>query len=150
MAVHNVEEFGAWDFAGEFKEAVYALIRGSISAQRAYKFRDQTEDAAGGIERAMAEGFARRNPAEFASFLRYALGSLAEATNCVRDGIQRGYFEEKQCAAAWTWAERCKSALNRLYESQLREAERRRRARRKRNHPWRPRSPPTNRSRRKK
>ncbi len=131
MTVRRVEEFGAYEFAGEFKSEVYRLIEGSPKAQRAFKYRDQLEDAASGIERAMAEGFGRRNPAEFAQFLRYGLGSLVESVTAVRDGIQRGYFVEANCDRAFTWAERCKTALRGLHASQLREAERRRRAKRR-------------------
>ena len=126
MPVTRVEEFGAFEFAGEFNAEVNELIKHSPQAQRAFKFRDQLEDAAGGIERSMAEGFARRNAAEFATFLRYSLGSLAEAVQCLRQGIDRGYFMEAGCQSAFTWGARCKTALRGLHASQIREAAKRR------------------------
>jgi four helix bundle protein len=132
MPIRRVEDFGAFDFAGEFDTQVNELIKGSPQAQRAYKFREQLEDAADGIKRSMVEGFARRNPAEFATFLRYALGSLAEAVVAVRQGIGHGYFIEAQCECAFTWGKRCKSALEGLYASQILEAVTRRERRRQR------------------
>jgi four helix bundle protein len=122
MAIRHVQDLVAFQFAGEFKEAVYELIEASPRAQRSFKFREQLEDSASGIERAIGEGFGRRRPAEFAQFLRYALASLAEAAVCVRDGISRRYFVEVDCTKAFTWERRCRVALDNLLASQERRA----------------------------
>lgn len=113
MAARRVEDLIAYQFAEEFKLAVYDVINNSSSAQRSFKYREQLEDAAAGIERTVAEGFGRRQPAEFVQFLRYSLGSLAEARTCLRDGIHRKYFAEADCEVAFTWARRCRRTLSR-------------------------------------
>lgn len=120
MAARRVEDLIAYQFAEEFKLAVYDVINNSSSAQRSFKYREQLEDAAAGIERTVAEGFGRRQPAEFVQFLRYSLGSLAEARTCLRDGIHRKYFAEADCEVAFTWARRCKRTLLNLLASQRR------------------------------
>ena len=138
MPVRNVEDLIAYQFADEFKLAVYAVIDSSTRAQRSFKYREQLEDAASGIERTIAEGFGRRHPAEFVQFLTYALASLAESKTCLRDGIHRKYFEDADCEAAFTWARRCRRTLLNLLASQRRrigtEEWRRMRARRSRPH----------------
>ena len=99
MAVYQVEDFAAYDFAVRFKLEVYRLINGSRGASMNFKYRGQLEEAASGIEGAMSEGFGRRRPREFALYLRYSLGSLNEARTRLRDGIDRGYFTESDCGA---------------------------------------------------
>jgi len=123
MAIRHVEDLIAFQFAAEFKGAVYDLIEGAPRAQRSFKFREQLEDSASGIERAIGEGFGRRRPAEFAQFLRYGLASLAEAAVCLRDGISRKYFVEADCETAFTWERRCRVALDNLLASQQRRAQ---------------------------
>jgi four helix bundle protein len=118
--VRRLEDLVAYQFAESVKLEVYGLIEASPRARRSFKYREQLEDACAGIERAIAEGFGRHRPTEFAQFLRYGLGSLAEATTCLRDGIQRHYFQEPACAAAFTWAGRCKSTMIRLLATQIR------------------------------
>ena len=120
MVARRVEDLIAFQFATEFKLAVYDVISGSAKAQRSLKYREQLEDAAAGIERTVAEGFGRRNPAEFVQFLRYSLASLAEARTCLRDGIHRQYFVEADCEVAFTWARRCRRMLLNLLASQRR------------------------------
>jgi four helix bundle protein len=120
VTVRRVEDLIAYQFAEEFKLAVYDVIKRSPSAQRSFKYREQLEDAAAGIERTIAEGFGRRHPAEFVQFLRYALASLAEARTCLRDGIHRKYFVDADCEVAFTWARRCRRTLLNLLASQRR------------------------------
>jgi four helix bundle protein len=122
MAICQVEDFAAFEFAVRFKLAVYRLIEDSRGASRNFKYRQQLQDAASGIEGAMSEGFGRRRPREFALYLRYSLGSLNEARTRLRDGIDRNYFSESACREAFTWAERCKAATQALWRSQLRKA----------------------------
>lgn len=122
MAVSRVEEFAAYQFADEFKEEVYRLIRESPGAFRDFKFRGQLEEAVSGIQGTMAEGFGRRWPKEFALYLRYSLGSIRESQTRLRDGIQRGYFQEPDCAAAFAWASRCHRATTALWRSQEKRA----------------------------
>lgn len=129
----RVEDFAAFDFAGEFKKEVYRLIRESPGASRDFKYKGQLQEALSGIEATMSEGFGRRRPKEFAQFLRYSLGSIEESKTRLRDGIERGYFREASCTLAFTWAGRCHDATAALWRSQERrgrqEDERERRTR---------------------
>jgi four helix bundle protein len=122
MAVTQVEDFAAYEFAVRFKLEVYRLIKESHGASKNQSYREQLEDAASGIEGAMSEGFGRRRPKEFALYLRYSLGSLNESRTRLRDGIHRGYFLEAACQQAFFWAERCDRATTELWPSQERKA----------------------------
>jgi four helix bundle protein len=126
MPVQRIEDLIAFQFAGEFKLAVYDVIERHPDVKRSFKYREQLDDAASGIERAVAEGFGRNHPGEFVQFLRYALGSLAEATTCLRDGIHRHFFTEADCITAFAWGSRCERALQNLLASQRRRAAARR------------------------
>ena len=133
MTVRQVEDFGAFHFATEFRLEVYRLIERSPGASRDFKYRGQLQDAVSGIEGTMAEGFGRGRPKEFALYLRYSLGSIRESQARLRDGIDRGYFREANCRLAFTWAGRCRYATAALWRSQERRArEEEERARKKR------------------
>ena len=131
MRVSQVEDFFAYECAVRFKEEVHRLVLASPEAYRDFKYRCQLWEAADGIESHISEGFYRGNPSEFSNFLRYALGSLAEAVRRVRSGISREYLREPDCKVALMWAERCSGATRGLKASQDREAARRRSARRR-------------------
>ncbi|MGE5836270.1 MAG: four helix bundle protein [Acidobacteriota bacterium] len=135
VAVTQVEDFAAYEFAERFKLEVYRLIKESRGASTNQGYREQLEDAASGIEGAMSEGFGRRRPKEFALYLRYSLGSLNESRTRLRDGIHRGYFPEAACEQAFVWAERCKQATTELWRSQERKAAEEERAKSKKAKP---------------
>jgi four helix bundle protein len=122
VPVSRVEDFAAYDFAVRFKLEVYRLIRESSGALKNFKYREQLEDAASGIEGAMSEGFGRGRPKEFALYLRYSLGSLNEAKTRLQDGVDCGYFRQAACEPAFTWAERCRVTTRALWRSQERKA----------------------------
>ena len=141
----TVEELVAYQFAITFKEEVYRLIRESPPARRDFEYRSQIEDALSSIDGNIAEGFGRRRATDFANFLVYALGSIAEARTRLQDGILRGHFAPADCATAFAWADRCSQITRSLRESQLRLIERDRAARakpRRPTRPVRPRRPP--------
>jgi four helix bundle protein len=142
----TVGELVAYQFAITFKEEVYRLIRESPPARRDFEYRGQIEGALSGIDGNIAEGFGRRRATDFANFLVYALGSIAEARARLQDGILRGHFAAADCATAFAWAGRCTQITRSLRESQLRLIEQDRAARAKPRRPARPvrprRSPP--------
>lgn len=118
--VRRLEDLVAYQFAETFADEVQKLIDASPGAARSWKFRDQLQDAASGVARAIAEGFGRFRPTEFAQFLRYALASLAESTSSLNDGIRRGYFTDADAEPASVWARRCKEVTIKLLVSQVR------------------------------
>ena len=100
MGVSTIEELRAWQLARAFKLEVYRLIRESPDGRADYRFKSQLADAAAGAESNIAEGFRRFHAADFTRFLTYAGASIEEATRRVQDGIDRGYFDERDCASA--------------------------------------------------
>src|SRR6476469_5114450 len=90
------EDIVAWQLADELKREVVALTATGPAA-RDFKFRDQIRDSAASVTRNIAEGFGRFRPAEFARFLEFARGSLAETHNSLRDGRDRGYYTPEDC-----------------------------------------------------
>ena len=114
MGVKRYEDLATFQFAVEFKTAVYDLIARSPPARHDFKFLGQINDAVSGIERCIVEGFKRGNAAENVNFLRYALGSIEEARIAVRDGIPRGHFRQADCRAAWIGDDAARMRLPRI------------------------------------
>ena len=85
----------AWQLAYELKLAVYALIRsGPVSGDR--EFCDQLRRSSASAPRNIAEGFGRYLPGEFMRYLRTANGELKETCETLRDGVDRGYFQQDE------------------------------------------------------
>jgi four helix bundle protein len=105
---------------------VFGLLEGSLQAKRNFKYRDQLQESAAGVSKQIAEGYQRCSPLDFARFLDYALGSLAEAEERLRDGIQLRYFEQAACEKALRYAVRASKAILGLKQSQIRYAARQR------------------------
>jgi four helix bundle protein len=100
-----------------FKLEVYRIVEGSKKAMADFKYKSQLYDAASSVERNIGEGFGRYVAAEFAHFLAYALASLKEAKIVLKDGVHRKYFQEADCAAAFSLADRCGAATMNLHQS---------------------------------
>lgn len=120
MPVRNYKDLFAWQAADAFCAEVIRLVRASPEACRDHRFRDQLTDAALAVPSDIAEGFLRRSPAEFCRFLKYGLGSLAEAEGRLRAGIALGYFSAEDCQPAFRHGRRCLTASIRLKRSQER------------------------------
>jgi four helix bundle protein len=137
-ARHHTELF-AWQLADSFKKEVFRLVRQSQSVRQNYRFRDQLINASTDVDKDIVEGFRRKQPLEFARFLDYALSSLAEAEERLRDGILLDYFAAADCQSAFVFAKRCLTACVKLKESQIRFGttlrEQRRNSRGRRNNP---------------
>jgi four helix bundle protein len=135
MPIHRYYEFDAWKLADAFKSCVFALLKDSPDAWHDRKFRGQLVESARGPTKHIAEGFLRKSPAAFMLYLDYAVSSLAEAREHLRDGIALGYFSARSCQDAFVLCRRSMSACLALKRSQLRylqEQDRRNQSRRKR------------------
>ncbi len=120
MGAKKLEELVAWQLARDFKVEVYGVVRAHTAAYRDLEYRGQLFGAAASGESNVAEGFYRFGPAEFARFLAFARGSIGEAEVRLRDGIDRGYFTEAECASALRLAHRalgCVTSLKRSLEA---------------------------------
>jgi four helix bundle protein len=90
------EEIIAWQLASELKNQVYGLIEADPRIQRDVRFRDHLDGAVSSAPRLIAEGFGRYLPGDFSGYLRKANGELKETIECLRDGVDRGYFTQEQ------------------------------------------------------
>ena len=120
--VRRYEDLFAWQLADQFKREVYRLVTGSRTASLNFRYRDQFLEASDAVSKDICEGFLRCSPRVFAGFLDYALGSLVEAERRLRDGLERGYFQEAECEQAFRLARRCFTATLRLKQSQVKYA----------------------------
>ena len=105
MGFKSIEECLAFQLGVEFKLEVYRVFESSPAATRDFKYKSQLFEAASGVEASLDEGFNRNGAAEFQQFIRYAIGSLAEARRRLRDGIHRKYWSHSGARIA-TDAER--------------------------------------------
>jgi four helix bundle protein len=117
MGIRRVEDLVAWQLADAFRREVYRLISRSAGARRDFQFRKDLRSSAASTPMNIAEGFGRNRPREFRRFLDIAIGSLDEARNWVRDGIDRGYFVLKDCYPCLELGTRCRTVTVKLKRS---------------------------------
>ena len=120
----RIEDLIVWKLACEFEAGVIALLGASPPAVRDFKFASQLGDAASSVAANVAEGFYRYNASEFAQFLRYARGSLAEAEKWLATGVRKGYWNDAQLTTWRAIAARLGPALRGLHNSLLAAAKR--------------------------
>jgi four helix bundle protein len=93
----SYEDTDAWRLATELKEWVFRIIkRPTIAAH--FRFCDDIGRSARSAPANIAEGFWRgkERPRENAKFVSYALGSLGETKNHLRDAFVEKYIEENE------------------------------------------------------
>jgi four helix bundle protein len=103
-------EMVAWQLAFELNRNVQRLLKTGPAA-RDFKFRDQLSDSSRGAPRTIAEGFGRFNPTETAQFLDFAIASLDETENHLREGVESLYFRAEDVAPQIMLIARCRKAL---------------------------------------
>ena len=91
------EDIDAWRVATELKEWVFRILR-RPSVAKHFKFCDDIARSARSAPANIAEGFWRgkERPRENAKFVSYALGSLGETKNHLRDAFAENYIEEHE------------------------------------------------------
>jgi four helix bundle protein len=99
------EELEVWQLADALKVEVYALI-GTGPASKDFEFRDQIRNSAASTTKNISEGFGRFRPADFARYMEFAVASLMETKDSLKDGVDRGYFTPDRVASAQKLAER--------------------------------------------
>ena len=120
MGVNRYIDLVVWQLANEFKQRILELVQSSSAARRNFKFVEQIESAASAATKHITEGFLRFNPREFCRFLDYAISSVGEAEDWVRDGIDRGYFASNDCDPVFRLARRVSKGAIRLKAAQVR------------------------------
>ena len=108
----KIEDLRVWMLACAFENGVLDLLKRSPSAVRGAKFYAQLGDAASSVPCNIAEGFYRYNAREFAHFLRYSRGSLAEAERRLQAGVRKGYWSKPAADPLLALAARLAPALS--------------------------------------
>src|SRR5688500_11156444 len=95
MSANDFTELVAWQLADALEKFAHEMIkRPQLAKDR--EFCDQTSDAASSGPRNIAEGHGRFAPAQFANFLRIAIGSEMETRNQIIKAWQRGAISESE------------------------------------------------------
>ena len=123
--VRRYHDLIAWQLADAFKREVYRLLEVKQVSLRSWKLREQLADAAGAVPKDISEGFIRYSPAQFVRFLDYALASLREAEEWLKDAALRKFVTPEEAAPGLLLAKRCWKASLELKHSQEREIKRR-------------------------
>jgi four helix bundle protein len=118
MGAKTYRELIAWQTADGFKRQVLTLVLAGAGAKNDWRYRDQLVSAATAVPADVMEGFLRCSAGDFARFLGFALGSLAEAEARLMDGIELGYFSAPECSEALRYARRATASISRLRRSQ--------------------------------
>ena len=100
-------ELIAWQRADDLERFVLEILRRPTLA-RDQEYCRQTADAAASGPRNIAEGFGRFAPAQFANFLRIAIGSELETKNQILKAWQRGALTDEDHSAGMIL---CKRAI---------------------------------------
>ena len=119
MGANTYRELVCFQLADELQRRILATTATSAAA-RDFKFCNQIRNASLSVSSNVAEGFARRTPADFARFLTIAKGSLAETQVQLRVGFERNYFSEAEVVELLKLAARCDRAASGLRDYLLR------------------------------
>lgn len=106
----KLDDLIVWQLACQFETGVLDLLKRTPGGPD-FKFVAQLSDAATSVPSNVAEGFHRFRAAEFAQFLRYARGSLAEAEKRLHTGVRRNYFSQADIDPLLRLARRLGKAL---------------------------------------
>lgn len=100
MKIEKFEDIEAWQKARKLVEEVYQVTgRGRFSMD--FGLRDQIRRAAVSIMSAIAEGFGRRSNREFANFLNYSHGSIAELQSNLYVALDLDYIKKETCKSLY-------------------------------------------------
>lgn len=107
QSAKDFTELIAWQRADDLERFVQEIIaRPTLARDRDYC--SQASDAAASGPRNIAEGFGRFAPAQFANFLRIAIGSEVETKNQILKAWQRGAITDEE---HWAGMLLCKRAI---------------------------------------
>ena len=107
------EEIDAWKIGRELNREVYQATASGDFA-RDFALRDQIRRASISVSSNVAEGFARRSPADFARFLTIARASAAEVCSQLYLALDLGYVDQDAFDRAFRLAQRVGGACGAL------------------------------------
>ncbi len=97
VSARNYRDLIVWQDAIKLAKAVYVLLQ-EFPREEMYALSDQIRRAAVSVPSNIAEGQARKAPAEFRHFLHIALGSLAELDTQLVLAQEFGYLNGEDMA----------------------------------------------------
>ena len=114
-------ELAAWQLADQLRLLILE-ITSNPSVARDFKYCNQCKDAARSAASNITEGFGRYRHRDFARFLRYALGSLAETRHLLMEGRDKRYLAEPIASRLLNLSAAVDRATKNLMLSRLRQA----------------------------
>ena len=93
----KVEELQCYQLASQLRREVHAICAQERVTERR-KFCDGFTEAAGSICRNISEGFGRYESGPIVQFFRYALASIEEVRDYLRESADRQFIGEKRLA----------------------------------------------------
>ncbi len=107
------EEIDAWTLGRELNLGVYRATEGGDFA-RDFALRDQIRRASISVSSNVAEGFARRSPADFARFLTIARASAAEVCSQLYLALDLDYIDQDDFDRLYRLAQRASGSCSAL------------------------------------
>ena len=131
MAVRDPNDLHCWRLADQLRSDVLGLCgREHVSDDR--RFCTGFRDAAGSVCRNLSEGFARYESGEIVQFFRYALASLAEVKDYLKECEERGVIDAAELARFVDRCEHTKATATKFMKPHLSKVQQSNRSRRPR------------------
>jgi four helix bundle protein len=115
MKIDDFRKLHAWQLIDELRRSLLAVFA-QRPASLDFKLRDQALDAVGSAARNTSEGFGRFRPSEFARFLEFARGSLAEVQDCLIELKEKAFIDQKAFGEMWLLSKRAIGTNTRLHQ----------------------------------
>jgi four helix bundle protein len=131
MSPDNFQELRCWQLADALRTEV-AAICAKPAICKDFDFCDSFRDAVGSICRNLSEGFVRFTSPEIAKFFGYALASLAEVQDHLKECQTRKIITDPEFDRLWDLAEHVKATSLNFSKSHRERTEREKRNRRHR------------------
>jgi four helix bundle protein len=113
VRIDRFEDMATWQLADELRREVLAFTAMRPAAMD-FKYCAQIRDASSSACRDAAEGFARFRPSEFARFLEFARGSLAEVQDGLLEAHARRFLADESFDRLWLLSKRAIGANTNL------------------------------------
>jgi four helix bundle protein len=106
----------AWQKAIDLAPVIYGLVK-KLPAEERFGMADQLRRACVSVAANIAEGQGRETPGDFARFLRFSRGSLAELDTILVMAMRIGYFTDSDVRPAHEQIIEIRKILQRLIQS---------------------------------
>ena len=122
MTITDPRDLRCWQLADAVRREVNAIC-GRQQAASDFRFCNGFRDAAGSVCRNIAEGFARYESPSIVQFFRYALASLVEVQDYLKECCTRGVMDERELARLLDRCEHTKASAIKFMKPHLQRIE---------------------------